>query len=318
MSASNRRDFLRAFGLRAARGAQEIAETASPLLRATSPAGLLSSRDDEAVPAAVAEKPARPAAPPRPAAARPSCCVSPEELRELLVGEGLERRGDEVVALARRSLRMTPADADADAARVWINLDDKLGGDPLDGLSEQVVLALVAADAPVLAGTPLHGDGWLVYFVAPGSAEPADSELPVQIKAPPMSVEVVRLDEPVALTPTMAPMELTPQLVLPRVWNEAVQALGLDAGERDAYVRMRDRLAEEQGVEIEHGAGNALAYHRLFGYPDETSGLLPAECAAVSGEGDWNLLMQVSAGPSRRVYVLGEGDGFERPVALVR
>ena len=70
----------------------------------------------------------------------------------------------------------------------------------------------------------------------------------------------------------------SPELVLPRRWHEAVDALDLDDAESDAYVRLRTRLQNLQGVESDDDGGLGIAYHRLLGYPNETTGNMPGQC----------------------------------------
>ena len=88
----------------------------------------------------------------------------------------------------------------------------------------------------------------------------------------------VVLDFPAAISDVATPVALGPELVLPRRWHEAVQALGLDDTEADAYDRLRTRAQLLQGVESEDNGGPDIAYHRLLGYPNETTGSMPADC----------------------------------------
>jgi hypothetical protein len=108
---------------------------------------------------------------------------------------------------------------------------------------------------------------------------------------------------------------------MPRRWHEAVQELDLDDDEGDAYERLRMRLQNLQGVESDADGGTTIAYHRLLGYPNETTGSMPADCAGAAQEwsaaegpgsgdaepatasGPWRLLAQISVGERRRAYV---------------
>jgi hypothetical protein len=45
---------------------------------------------------------------------------------------------------------------------------------------------------------------------------------------------------------------------------------------------------------------------------------MPADCVAAAGDGDWQLLAQVSVGPWQRVYVWVADDDRERAVAFIR
>jgi len=104
-------------------------------------------------------------------------------------------------------------------------------------------------------------------------------------------------------------MALNPELVLPRVWHAAVQDLELSEAESEAYVRLRSRVQDVQGVEHDDEGGKTVPYHRILGYPNETVGVMPSQCVALHhGEGSaepetaWRLLAQVSVGASRRRY----------------
>jgi len=226
----------------------------------------------------------------------------------------LEPRVDEIRSLIRRSVQMVRSD-DAAEAQAWLDLQRGLSiaEDQLSPsrLPDVVLLAQVALSAPALLGTPLTGSGWLAIFV-----ERVVIEAPTF--SPALRANVVRLDQPAALTLTSEAMSMCAHLVLPRVWSEPVRTMDLDADEHDAYVRVRDQLAERQGLEVEHGGGVERSYHRLWGYPDETTGTMPADCAAAVGEGDWQLLAQVSVGTTKRVYVWIAGDNFDRAVAFAR
>lgn len=315
MTESSRRQFFRELRVRATRQAREVVQEAGPLLRTRSQLAdeVSAMFADDAVASGWRTESA--VALDRPDASTPTRCLEPEELGELVRAEGLESRLEEIRSLIRRSVRITRGARDAAAAQAWLDLEGGLAVVEPDVSvrreADAVLLAQVSLSAPALLGTPLAGSGWLAVFV-----ETVAIEAPTY--SPALRANVVPLDHPAALTPTSQPMAMAAQLVLPRVWNAPVQALGLAAHEHEAYVRLRDRLAEYQGVEIEHGGGADRAYHRLLGYPDETTGTMPADCAAAVGEGDWRLLAQVSVGSTKRVYVWVADDGFERAVAFAR
>ena len=125
---------------------------------------------------------------------------------------------------------------------------------------------------------------------------------------------------------------------MPRRWHEAVEALDLDEEEGDAYERLRARLQDLQGVESDNDGGLAIAYHRLLGYPNETTGNMPAQCVTAlqdrSGADDlaadpalpshdWRLLIQTSVGERQRAYMWIhradlEARRFDRLCAFVR
>ena len=78
------------------------------------------------------------------------------------------------------------------------------------------------------------------------------------------------------------PVALSTELTLPRVWAGAVQALGLDETEHEGYVRLREKVAELQGVTAEDGGAEGVARHHLLGYPTETTGTMPIACEYAS------------------------------------
>jgi hypothetical protein len=200
-----------------------------------------------------------------------------DELGRLVRAEGLGSRLAEIQALAQVSVRMTPVADDASRAGAWVDL---VGGEALlypD--SPTMLLAQVSLASPALEGTWLHGDGWLVVFVdGAGTAS------------------VVRLDDPAALPPTVDPMTLAPQLVLPDVDDEPVYALGLSDQDRAAYGRVRDALAGD----IDHA---------LLGF-----GETPVEDL---GDGDWQLLLQARVCPTEHVSVWVADRDLGRAVATI-
>jgi hypothetical protein len=223
------------------------------------------------------------------------------------------------------SLRMTlvePADADA-----WI-----LTSEAWIARGDEVLLSLINLEATAVDDCGLPATGWLALFVAAGDAA-VGSEV--------RRAHGVVLDGPAAIADGAQSVALGAELVLPRRWHEAVQALGLDDTEAEAYDRLRTRAQILQGVESDDDGGPGIAYHRLFGYPNETTGVMPQDCvralhdwSAADGLGtdvlgpvlpshEWRLLAQISVGDRRRVYVwirrsdLQTGD-FGRLCAFVR
>jgi hypothetical protein len=319
MSEANRRDFFRVFGRRTVSQARELAESAAPLLRARSE---LADNINTLLAGDGGARGPGPSVPTdsavvggRPDALTPTCCLSPDDVDELARAEGLGSRVGEIRSLIRRSARILRRLDEAEEPEAWLDLAGGLAiaeDRPSPGaVPDTVLLAQVALSAPALQGTPLAGSGWLAVFV-----ERAVIDAPTS--SPALRANVVRLDLPAVVTPTSSAMTLSAQLVLPRVWSEPVQAMDLDGDEHQAFVRLREWLAQRQGVEVEHGGGTDRAYHRLLGYPDETTGMMPTDCAVAAGEGDWRLLAQISVGTTRRVYVWIAGDGFERAVAFAR
>jgi hypothetical protein len=231
--------------------------------------------------------------------------MSAEELVALSNSEGLTGHDAELMSLARRSLRMTSIDARSSGA--WIRTDD----DWLTPRGGEVVVAQIDLAAAAVHQSVLRAAGWLVLFVDPSN---------VANNSDVRSAHGVVVESPVATGASMEPMALYAELVMPRRWHEAVQSLGFDDAEADAYDRVRARLQEYQGAESEGDGGVTIAYHRLLGYPNETTGTMPSECvytaasgstsseprAAVAEHSDyeqWWLLAQISVGVRRRLYI---------------
>ena len=197
---------------------------------------------------------------------------------------GLEDRVAEVRALARHSVRLTPA-ADGTSS---------LGGEQY---LAQIDLASVAA---LEAAPELPADGWLTFS--------ADAVTVVSDPAPDSGSQ---------------PLAAAVELSLPRVWSAPVEALGLSTDERTAWQKLRVWLAESQGVELHDSTPGFLSLHRLLGYPDETGGDMPLRCELLEAGVEldepyprmhplareleaqarrWRLLLQLSVGETERVY----------------
>jgi hypothetical protein len=211
--------------------------------------------------------------------------------------------------LAVRSVRLTPGAFDEGA---W------LGGEP--ELPDDVdwphwgggLLDLIAQID--LAETPMGGEGHLLLFFdtlrapsgrAPGAEDAARAiVIPTEAVLPPSGGE---------------PMRITRALMLPRLWAARVQALGMDVEEGDRYRMLRTRLADEQGIELQEGMGRGIAYHRVLGLPDDTTGRMPVTCELVSRDLDatdrealtpeieaaadrWTLLAQISGTTAGRLF----------------
>jgi hypothetical protein len=119
-------------------------------------------------------------------------------------------------------------------------------------------------------------------------------------------------------------VELSTEMTLPRVWAAPVAALMLEEAEQAAYIRLRRRVAELQGVAVEDGDAEGVARHHLLGYPTETTGTMPLECELASRDLDrdtpphqvppevvaasqrWRLLLQLTQDEHGGV-VLGAG-----------
>jgi hypothetical protein len=298
---STRRGLLRALTRTAARHRREAADVLGP----GGVHGLLAADESFRDVAADAALPGAAARPTRSSARRPEHAASIDELLALAHAEGLTQRDDELRDLAMRSLRMTlvePAHADA-----WI-----LTSDDWIAAGDEVLLALINLEATTIHDYGLPATGWLALFVEAGGSV-VGSEV--------MRAHGVVLDVPAAISDAAEPVVLSPELVVPRRWHEAVQALEFDDTEAEAYDRLRTRSQLLQGVESDDDGGYEIAYHRLLGYPNETTGSMPSGCvralrdwSAADGLGsdvvdpvlpsyEWRLLTQISVGEQRRTYL---------------
>lgn len=300
---STRRGLLGALARAAARHTGERADVPEAL----GPGGLnrlLASDDSSAETAAGAALPRSHAITVRRPARSPEPEASLDELLILAHAEGLTQRDDELRGLAMRSLRLTivePAAADA-----WIVTSDEW-----ITAVDAALVALINLEAATIHRCGLPTKGWLALFV-----DADDSAAGLDVR----HAHGVVLDFPAAISDVATPVALGPELVLPRRWHEAVQALGLDDTEADAYDRLRTRAQLLQGVESEDNGGPDIAYHRLLGYPNETTGSMPADCIRAlhnwsaadepgtvedpaSTSHEWRLLAQVSVGERRRTYL---------------
>lgn len=315
--ASSRRGFLRSLMRESARSASE----ASRLLNVP---GL-------SLPPLEPLDPSPPPIPPVPAGPQPAraraatTTVTVDALLELAVEHGLGDRRDALAALARPSVRLTTPTLDDDPAGPWLH-------EPAGGLLDEASwpvwsgerLTLVAQldlAHPALRDVdlPLPDDGRLLFLWAAAQAPAGD-------RAHHAGAGRV-LHVPGGLFPSPQ-TRVSVELTLPRVWFAAVQALDLDPTEHDGYLKLRRRLATLQDVELDDGFGDPVAYHRVLGYPNETSGLMPLMCeltdagkdADLDGADDaareraarWRLLLQVTAtaggawslgGESGRLYL---------------
>lgn len=209
------------------------------------PVGDERTRDDETGPA-----PEPRAARGRPARAR----VTIDELLAMAGDGGLGGRLDAVQDLARPSVRLTLGDAQAAAHASCLGDAPAHPGDSFcpAHIDLAEAAAVLGTDGPFTAGT-------LSCFAQ------ADGEWRV----------VVDAERPASQR--WRPIDLTAELQLPRVWAAPVQALDLDEAEHDAWQRLREQLAERQGVAL-HDDAELQAVHRLLGYPDERRGDMPLRC----------------------------------------
>ncbi len=291
LETSTRRGWLSALARNARHQVQEGAEAVGPGgLR-----GLLAQMDplSDAATDVVTSDPTDYSASDRESARRPARAperaMPVEELITLAHEEGLTGHVAALRALARLSVRMTgvpPTGADG-----WVHATD----DWVDVSGSEIVLAQINLAATGDYNVGLPTDGWLVVF-AGTDVEPSGGEG--------FHAHAVVQEHPAERPPGTEPVALGAELALPRVWNDAVQAVGLDVAATEAYARTRAKLPDLQGVERDDDGGSLIAYHRLLGYPDDTTGTMPSECARRwSDPSDWRLLTQVSLGDFRRAYL---------------
>jgi Domain of unknown function (DUF1963) len=271
----------------------------------------------------------------------------------------LGRRLDEVQALTRRSLRLTLV---GEASQVmpqasWLG-DPRVGPAELVWSGQQEPHCLAGIDlgqAAVVLGDdgPLPSDGTLWCFGPPpasfasGRGDPEDYYVVVQRVAASAGAATFPLDG--GVPPLVRSIELSPEFQLPRVWSDRVQALELDDVEQVGWQRLRQQLAQAQGVEVHDMTQGFQVMHRLLGYPDERRGDMPLACellargyvlgedpprahpGAAEAERDarrWRLLLQLSAddelgwswgGRRERLYLwIDESDLAEGDFARVR
>ena len=244
---------------------------------------------------------------------------------DLATEEGLGHRADALRGLARAGTRLTPAAGD-DPARSWI------GRAAATAHSDGTVAAVADIDLadPALAGGPLPGSGRLIVHVIVPRRAPIGRCSRAQVR-------VERDDAGARLE--ARPVALSTEMMLPRVWAAPVTALMFEEAEQAAYIRLRERVAELQGVPVEDGDAEGVARHHLLGYPTETSGSMPLECELASRGLDldtplhkvpkpvvaaserWRLLLQLTQdedggvilGPgTERVFLWIAQDGLDR------
>nr|WP_246345511.1 DUF1963 domain-containing protein [Conexibacter arvalis] len=199
---------------------------------------------------------------------------------------GLILHVEAAVALARRGVRIAPGEGapppgarsrfggapDLPAGAVWPNWD----AEPLTFLAQIDLAEAHAAGIDPL----LPADGLLLLFSAldrtPSGTSPLDRESTHLMWVPAEQVPE-RAPEPVgACQPAEArAMSLTSEAMLPRVWSEPVQRLGLDDAQQQAWEGARRDLAELQGVEAWEAGAPLRSLHRLLGHAEESRGDMP-------------------------------------------
>ncbi len=350
---NSRRAFFKGLLGEAAARARDLHETLgpmSPLNRLDVPGGFGAPTapvddvaDDDFGVAAVAR-------PPRARAA--SRCAGVDELLALAEEAGLGARAADVRRLARHRVHLTPVEPSQPAAPGA----SRLGGTPplpasvewpsWQGAPLDFLLAVELAEAALPGGdAPLPPAGSLLVFHdlvgAPTGLRPDERGATQVVFVEPAEAAAEPSDDALAM-PAGCAVELAGELVLPRVWTEAVQALDLDDAEHDVWEPLRNRLAAAQGAESPHALTAPLLAHHLLGYPDETMGDMPLACELLAGghdvsdgfphahplatelearSGRWQLLLQLSVdehlgwptdAPDGRLYLWIDGDALRR------
>jgi uncharacterized protein YwqG len=206
----------------------------------------------------------------RPVAAEPAQRTATEDdLRELADANDLGGRYADLVEWARPSIRMTRGDFSGRS---------RLGGAPElpPGFEwprwrdeELAFVAQIDLAEVALLGVPtgLPAEGLLVLFCAldarPTGLRPDDKG----------AVKVVLVDGELEFVEgrnalTEVPLRFSAELSLPSEAAGLPEPLGLAGPELDSWQRVREGLAERQGVELEDRAIDWHAIHRLRGYPD--------------------------------------------------
>jgi len=191
--------------------------------------------------------------------------LSVEELLDLAADEGLEGRRDALRDLARTSTRLTPAleaPATSTVGRPEATADR-------DGTV--ATIAEIDLTDPALAAGALPDSGSLVVRIVVPRRSPLARCGRAQVSVAPGEPGLEGL-----------PVLLSTEVTLPRVWAAPVRALDLDDDEHERYVRLRERVAELQGVTADDDGAEGVARHHLLGYPTETSGTMPLACELVA------------------------------------
>lgn len=234
--------------------------------------------------------------------------VALDELPGLCADVGLEAWAGQTAAAARLAIRLTRGEGGA----------SRLGGHPTvpAGFAwpswrgeELTLLAQVRLDE--LPESPLPRSGTLLVFyavaAAPSGLDPADGG-GCQVVF--VEDEAAELREHPGALPEL-PVVPSPELMLPL--ETPVESP--EPAQLAAWVRLRERVAELQGVELAERAGSYLALHRLLGHPDTLAEGMELEAQLVangidlntgeryfhprigeleSGAADWRLLFQLS------------------------
>jgi hypothetical protein len=205
---------------------------------------------------------------------------------------GLSRRLDAVRRLVARSVRLTLCDSSQVTPETsWLG-DPQVRPAELVWSGEQEPRCLAGIDlaqaAAVLGDESLLPVEGTLWCFAPSTAGLVPHQVGLQDYYVVMhrgeSVSTDAMISPwLALAPSWRSVELSAELQLPRVWSDSVQALELDEVEHDGWQRLRQQLAERQGVEVHDTTPGFKVMHRLLGYPDERRGDMPLACELLAG-----------------------------------
>lgn len=234
---------------------------------------LPASRDEPLVPdiAPVARAIAAPA---------PSRCATLDDVCALVQEADFERHLEPILSLCRWSLRLTPP-IEAPVTQTAAAQEPRPQKD--DCTVELDLAALPELGEPGL----LPSAGVLRILVDDTQSRPQTicehtRDCTVRWSPPPATAAAP------ATASSGHPLDLAPELQLPRVWSDPVQRLGLEPPEIDAWERIRDRLAGIQGVVPFDSSPEPESLHRLLGYPDERQGNMPLACEMLAHDVDFD------------------------------
>jgi hypothetical protein len=263
-------------------------------------------------PAPVEPKP--PPGPPPAMLGRPTTrCATVVEVLGLAKECGLAEHLDAVEALVAPSIRMThDPEVGAGGRSAFGERAGSSSGDAAVGelaLLVHLESSEVEAAAPPGLSLPLPLDGGLDLLLR----EPDAAALPA---APAVVVE--RGDRTDMPGPCIT---FSSELVLPRVWADAVQRFEFDADARSGWDDLRRRLATAQGIDPWDGPGAPQPVPRLFGYAEERNGDMPLACELLARGADVDtscpqahpLAAECEPAAMRWRLLLHLGTGWRRP-----
>ena len=258
-------------------------------------------------------------------AAPASRMATPDDLPELAKEAGLEGRTEDLVRLARPSLRATSRNNGRDERSLT-----RFGGAPdlpqgfawptHHGKLLSFVAQIDLADWHGPLRPPSFPErGLLTFFTEPGPSVSVDDvgcqvvyfdQAPIEHGGPPPEAEIF----------TEYAVDLSYELTIPDAWSFPAEPLELSEQEVAQWDEVRALLAELQGLARDELTSERLVVHRLLGYPESLGGDMELdvelgrwdEVAAKYSEtmvgGDllerarrWQLLFQVSDDGAFRV-----------------